>query len=45
MKIMNLLLIKRDTEIRELLEEKNVEVCSFKDNVIFHKDDILKKGW
>ena len=35
--------IKRDTEIRELLEEKNVEVCSFKDNVIFHKDDILKK--
>lgn len=35
--------IKRDKEIKEFLEEKNVEVYSFKDNVIFHKDDILKK--
>lgn len=35
--------IKRDNDIKEFLEEKNVEVYSFKDNVIFHKDDILKK--
>ena len=35
--------IKRDNDIKEFLEEKNVEVYSFKDNVIFHKDDIQKK--
>ena len=35
--------VKRDNDIKEFIEEKNVEVYSFKDNVIFHKDDILKK--
>lgn len=35
--------IKRDKEVKEFLEEKGIGVYSFKDNVVFHKDDILKK--
>lgn len=35
--------IRRDKEIKELLEEQSIKVYSFKDSVIFHKDDIIKK--
>lgn len=34
--------IKRDLEIKEFLIQKNIEFESFKDQVHFHKDDILK---
>ena len=34
--------IRRDLEIKELLNQKNIEFESFKDQVHFHKDDILK---
>jgi len=34
--------IKRDGEIRNFLNSKNTEFCSFKDQVHFHKNDILK---
>ena len=33
---------KRDEEIRELLQDKGVEFKTFKDQVIFEKDEILK---
>lgn len=34
--------IKRDQEIREFLDKKGIGFQSFKDQVHFHKDDILK---
>lgn len=34
--------IKRDLEIKEVLYQKNIKFESFKDQVHFHKDDILK---
>lgn len=34
--------IKRDAEIEEFLESKNIDFQLFKDQVHFHKDDILK---
>lgn len=34
--------IKRDLEIRAFLNQKNIEFKSFKDQVHFHKDEILK---
>ena len=34
--------IKRDKEIEEYFNGKNIKVFSFKDSVIFHKNDILK---
>ncbi len=34
--------IQRDLEIQEFLNQKNIEFYSFKDQVHFHKDDILK---
>lgn len=34
--------IKRDEEIRVFLEKKNIHFLTFKDQVHFHKDDILK---
>lgn len=34
--------IKRDLEIRAFLNQKNIEFQSFKDQVHFHKDEILK---
>lgn len=34
--------IKRDEEIRVFLEKKNIQFLTFKDQVHFHKDDILK---
>lgn len=33
---------KRDKEIKEYFDNKNIKVLSFKDTLIFHKDDILK---
>lgn len=33
---------KRDKEIKEYFNSKNIKVLSFKDTLIFHKDDILK---
>lgn len=33
---------KRDKEIKDYFESKNIKVLSFKDTLIFHKDDILK---
>jgi deoxyribodipyrimidine photo-lyase len=35
--------IKRDEEIKEFLNENNIEFKSFKDQCIFHVDDVLKK--
>ena len=35
--------IKRDNEIKAFLIGQDIEVYSFKDSVIFHQDDILKK--
>ncbi len=34
--------IKRDAEIKEFLSENNIEVQTFKDQVIFEKDEIVK---
>ncbi len=34
--------IKRDLEVKEFLEEKDIQFQSFKDQVHFHKNDILK---
>jgi deoxyribodipyrimidine photo-lyase len=34
---------KRDTEIKQLLSENNVEFETFKDQVIFEKDEVTKK--
>ena len=34
--------IKRDDEIKEFLNQKNIEFHAFKDQVHYHKDDILK---
>ncbi|MEO6221517.1 MAG: deoxyribodipyrimidine photo-lyase [Ginsengibacter sp.] len=34
--------IKRDKGIKELLQEKNIEFKTFKDQVIFEKDEVLK---
>lgn len=34
--------IRRDLEIEEFLNQKNIEFHSFKDQVHFHKDDIFK---
>lgn len=34
--------IKRDEEMRVFLEKKNIQFLTFKDQVHFHKDDILK---
>lgn len=34
--------IERDTAIKKLLEEKSIEFKTFKDQVIFEKDEILK---
>ena len=35
--------IKRDYEIKELLEENNVAFTTFKDQVIFEKNEVVKK--
>lgn len=35
--------IKRDEEIAEFLSEKNIEFHTFKDQVIFEKDEVVKK--
>jgi deoxyribodipyrimidine photo-lyase len=35
--------IKRDNEIREFLKEKNINFHSFKDHVIFEKNEVIKK--
>jgi deoxyribodipyrimidine photo-lyase len=34
--------IKRDQAIKDILEEKNIGFISYKDQVIFEKDDVLK---
>ncbi|MBT8185433.1 MAG: DNA photolyase family protein [Eudoraea sp.] len=33
---------KRDTEVKELLSEKDIEFRTFKDQVIFEKDEVVK---
>ncbi len=35
--------IKRDKEVAGFLEKKNIQLKSFKDQVVFHKDDVTKK--
>ncbi len=35
--------IKRDSEIKDLLTSKSVEFCSYKDQVIFEKNEITKQ--
>lgn len=36
--------IKRDTQLREFTQSKNVRLYSFKDQVIFHKDEVLNSS-
>lgn len=35
---------KRDKEIKDYFESKNIKAFSFKDSLIFHKDEILKSN-
>ena len=35
--------LKRDSEIQELLKSENIEFKTYKDHVIFEKDEVLKK--